>query len=118
MYPLVGIQRITCWKETEQQKAFAVYAVDNSIPTSSPYQWGLVEKIVELLRPFEEITNEASKIRIYHFSELWLFIYFCPSLSKMINSMEFLPQLKSLNHQLRKDFPLTWKIKVCVYLLF
>jgi hypothetical protein len=35
--------------------------VDNNIPTLRPYQWGLVEKIVELPRPFEEITNEANK---------------------------------------------------------
>jgi hypothetical protein len=48
-------------RNTEQRKALATYAVDKSIPTLSPYQWGRVEEIVELLRPFEEITNEACK---------------------------------------------------------
>ncbi|XP_023212487.1 zinc finger BED domain-containing protein 4-like [Centruroides sculpturatus] len=48
-------------RNLEQQKALVTYAIDNKIPTLSPYQWSLIEKIVLLLKPFEEITMEASK---------------------------------------------------------
>jgi hypothetical protein len=48
-------------RNLEQQKAITTHAMDNSIPTLSPYQWGLVKKIVDLECPSEEITKEASK---------------------------------------------------------
>lgn len=48
-------------RNLEQRKALATYAVDNTLPTLSTYQWGLVEKIVHLLSPFEEITKNATK---------------------------------------------------------
>lgn len=47
-------------RNLEQRKALVMYAVDNKIPSLTPYQWGLVQKIVQLLSPFEEITREAS----------------------------------------------------------
>lgn len=47
-------------RNLEQRKALVMYAVDNKIPTLTTYQWGLVQKIVQLLSPFEEITKEAS----------------------------------------------------------
>lgn len=47
-------------RNLEQRKALVMYAVGNKIPTLT-YQWGLVQKIVQLLSPFEEITKEASK---------------------------------------------------------
>lgn len=48
-------------RNLEQRKALVMYAVGNKIPTLTTYQWGLVQKIVQLLSPFEEITKEASK---------------------------------------------------------
>lgn len=45
----------------EQRKALVTYAIDANIDTLSTYQWSLAEKIVQLLKPFEEITVEASK---------------------------------------------------------
>ena len=46
-------------RNLEQRKAFVIYAVDNKIPTLTTYQWGIVQKIVQLLSPFEEITKEG-----------------------------------------------------------
>ena len=47
-------------RNLEQRKALVMYAVNNKIPTLTTYQWGLVQKIVQLLSLFEEITKEAS----------------------------------------------------------
>ena len=44
----------------EQLKALIMYAVDNDIPTLSSYQWTIVEKVVQLLSPFEDISKESS----------------------------------------------------------
>ena len=49
-------------RNLEQRKALVMYAADYKIPTLTTYQWGLVQKIVQLLSPFEEITEEASNI--------------------------------------------------------
>ena len=35
-------------------------ALDNDIPTLSSYQWTIVEKVVQLLSPFEDISKESS----------------------------------------------------------
>ncbi|XP_023238973.1 zinc finger BED domain-containing protein 4-like [Centruroides sculpturatus] len=55
----------TRWNSTyymlEQQKALVRYAIDNKIPTLSPYQWSLVEKIVLLVKLFKEITVESQQ---------------------------------------------------------
>lgn len=50
-------------RNLEQRKALVMYAVDNDndIPALTSYQWGLVEKLVQLLKPFQEITLEASE---------------------------------------------------------
>ena len=47
-------------RNLEQRKALVMYAVDNKIPTLTTYQWGFVQKILQLLSPFEQITKEAS----------------------------------------------------------
>src|ERR1700755_1014152 len=35
-------------------------ALDNDIPTLSSYQWTIIEKVVQLLSPFEDISKESS----------------------------------------------------------
>ncbi|XP_029654935.1 zinc finger BED domain-containing protein 6-like [Octopus sinensis] len=45
----------------EQRKALATYAIDNNLSILSDIQWITAEKIVKILKPFEEITIEASK---------------------------------------------------------
>ena len=44
----------------EQLKALIMYAVDNDIPTLPSYQFTIVEKVVQLLSPFEDISKESS----------------------------------------------------------
>ncbi|XP_029653797.1 zinc finger BED domain-containing protein 4-like [Octopus sinensis] len=45
----------------EQRKAPVTYAIDNNLSILSDIQWITAEKIVKILKPFEEITIEASK---------------------------------------------------------
>jgi hypothetical protein len=54
-------------RNIEQQKALATYAVDNSIPTLSPYQWGLVEKLSNSCIHLKKSLMKLVK-QIYHFS--------------------------------------------------
>ena len=61
MCPHGRIQHYMLKRNLEQGKALVMYAVDNKIPTLTTYQWGLVQEIVQLQSPFEELTKEASK---------------------------------------------------------
>lgn len=46
----------------EQKRALSVYAADHNLPASlAPNQWTLMEKIAEVLAPFEELTRDVSK---------------------------------------------------------
>ena len=57
MFLNVGTQHIIYWKEMcNSKKDLVTYAVDKKISTLTPYWWSLAEKIVLLLKPFEEIT--------------------------------------------------------------
>src|ERR1700755_3332309 len=42
------------------KSSYIMYAVDNNIPTLSSYQWTIIEKVVQLLSPFENISKESS----------------------------------------------------------
>lgn len=44
----------------EQRQAVTAYASEYDIPTLAAYEWSLVENILRVLQPFEEITKEAS----------------------------------------------------------
>nr|XP_055063027.1 zinc finger BED domain-containing protein 4-like [Misgurnus anguillicaudatus] len=45
----------------EQKHPLGAYAVDYELPvTLTSYQWGLIENILTVLAPFEELTKEAS----------------------------------------------------------
>lgn len=45
----------------EQKHALGAYAADYELPaTLSSYQWGLIENILTLIVPFEELTKEIS----------------------------------------------------------
>src|ERR1700755_112997 len=48
-------------------------ALDNDIPTLSSYQWTIVEKVVQLLSPFEDISKESSN-RTSTISNIRLFL--------------------------------------------
>lgn len=45
----------------EQRQAVTAYAAEHDIPTLTAYQWGLVENVIRVLKPFEEITKQASQ---------------------------------------------------------
>ena len=42
----------------EQKMALVTYAADNDIPTLTQHQWSLVDKVVALLDPFEQVTKQ------------------------------------------------------------
>lgn len=58
---------VTRWNSTyymlerlyEQRKAVTMYAAEHDIPTLTVYSWGIVENIIRVLKPFEEITKQA-----------------------------------------------------------
>ena len=59
----------TCWNSTfymlqsvfEQKNALAQYAADHDIPQLSSQNWILVEKVIKLLEPCEQLTKDLSK---------------------------------------------------------
>lgn len=44
----------------EQRQAVTAYSAETDIPTITAYQWALIENILRILQPFEEITKQAS----------------------------------------------------------
>lgn len=44
----------------EQQQAVIAYAAEHDIPTVIAYQWDFVINIIRVLKPFVEITKQAS----------------------------------------------------------
>ncbi|KMQ86426.1 zinc finger bed domain-containing protein 4-like protein [Lasius niger] len=44
----------------EQRQAVTAYAAERDIPTLTAMQWGMVENIIRVLQPFEEMTKIAS----------------------------------------------------------
>lgn len=44
----------------EQKKVIAAYSADHTITDISHYQWTIIEKLVIILTPFEELTVEHS----------------------------------------------------------
>ena len=84
-----------------------MYAVDNDIPTLSSYQWTIVEKVVQLLSPFEEISKESSNrtstisMIIPTILALRLFLLKLPNI--LVNLVELFQLLKNSVHQLKKD---------------
>ena len=45
----------------ENKKAVVLYSTETPIPTLSPNEWSLMEKVLRLLQPFEEYTKLVSK---------------------------------------------------------
>jgi len=44
----------------EQKRALTVYAADNNLDSLTANQWALIEPLLQLLQPFEEITRKMS----------------------------------------------------------
>lgn len=44
----------------EQRQAVTAHSSETDIPTISAYQWALIENMLRVLQPFEEITKQAS----------------------------------------------------------
>lgn len=59
---------VTRWNSTyymlsrlhEQKQAVTAYAAEYDIPTLTAYQWHITENIIKVLKPFEEMTKQAS----------------------------------------------------------
>ena len=47
----------------EQRRAVTMYTAEHEIPTLTAYNWGLLQNIIRVLKPFEEITKPASSDR-------------------------------------------------------
>ena len=46
----------------EQKRALHAYVADYELPaTFSPNQWSLIENLLTILKPFEEVTRDNSK---------------------------------------------------------
>lgn len=45
----------------EQKQVIAAYSAEHNESNISQYQWGIIEKLIHILKPFEELTREHSK---------------------------------------------------------